>query len=184
MNQDTPIVLAVATYASRGEADEDYDAVRHAKREGDFDHLAVAIVTKGADGHLDVDRHDSTAKHGAWGGALTGAAILVAAPVAAVGAGAVGVGTAVGVGGGASVAGLAGAGGLAGHFWRNIPKEKTREMGDLLDAGESGLIVVAVDKKGTDVEPLLSRATNKIIDDTTKGDLDAIYDGAISQATS
>ena len=119
-------------------ADEDYDAVRHAKREGDFDHLAVAIVTKGADGHLDVDRHDSTAKHGAWGGALTGAAILVAAPAAAVGAGVVGVGTAVGVGGGASVAGLAGAGGLAGHFWRNIPKEKTREMGDLLDVWRIG----------------------------------------------
>ena len=57
-------------------------------------------------------------------------------------------------------------------------------MGDLLESGESGLIVVAVDKKGTDVEPLLSRATKTIIDDTTKGDLDALYDGAILQATS
>ena len=72
MNNDTPIVLAVATYASRESAEEDYEAVKHAKRHGDFDHLAVAIVTKGADGHLDVDRHDSSAKHGAWGGALTG----------------------------------------------------------------------------------------------------------------
>ncbi len=157
---------------------------RAAKREGDFDHLAVAILTKGADGQLDVERHDSSAKHGAWGGALMGGAILVAAPAAAVGAGVVGVGTAVGAGGGATVAGLAGAGGLAGHFHRNIPKDKAREMGDLLESGESGLIVTAVDKKGTDIEPLLSHATKTIIDDTTKGDLDALYDNAISQAAS
>ncbi|MCJ7437055.1 MAG: hypothetical protein MUP97_04745 [Acidimicrobiia bacterium] len=184
MKKDTPIVLAVATYADRQGAVDDYDAVKSAKRDGDFDHLAVAIVSKGADGHLDVERHDSTAKHGAWAGALMGGAILVAAPAAAVGAGAVGVGTAVGAGGGVSMAGLAGAGGLAGHFWRNIPKDKTREMGDLLDSGESGLIVVAVDKKGTDITPLLSRATKTVVDDTTKGDLDALYADAISQATS
>ena len=184
MKKDTPIVLAVATYADRQGALDDYDIVKSAKREGDFDHLAVAIVSKGADGQLDVERHDSTAKHEAWGGALMGGAILVAAPAAAVGAGVVGVGTAVGAGGGASVAGLAGAGGLAGHFWRNIPKEKTREMGDLLDSGESGLIVAAVDKKDTDIAPLLSHTTKTIIDDTTKGDLDSLYDNAISQAAS
>ena len=108
-----------------------------------------------------------------------GGAVLVAAPAAAVGAGVVGVGTAAGLGGGASVAGMAGAGGLAGHFWRNIPKEKVREMGDLLDSGESGLIVVAVNKQATDVTPLLGRATKTIIDDTTKGDLDSLYDTAI-----
>ena len=183
MQSDTPIVLAVATYADRASAEEDFEECKHAKREGDFDHLAVSVVTKGADGHLDIDRHDSTAKHGAWGGALMGGAVLVAAPAAAVGAGVVGVGTAAGLGGGASMAGMAGAGGLAGHFWRNIPKEKVREMGDLLDSGESGLIVVAVNKQATDVTPLLGRATKTIIDDTTKGDLDSLYDTAIAQAT-
>ena len=68
---------------------------------------------------------------------------------------------------------MAGAGGLAGHFWRNIPKEKVREMGDLLDSGESGLIVVAVNKQATDVTPLLGRATKTIIDGTTKAILTA-----------
>jgi uncharacterized membrane protein len=182
MRNDTPIVLAVATYPDRASAEEDFEAVKHAKRDGDFDHLAVSVCSKDADGHLDIDRHDSTAKHGAWGGALMGGAILVAAPAAAVGAGVVGVGTAAGVGGGASMAGLAGAGGLGGHFWRNIPKEKVRDMGDLLDSGESGLIVVAVNKQATDITPLLGRATKTIIDDTTKGDLDGLYDTAIAQA--
>ncbi len=51
-------------------------------------------------------------------------------------------------------------------------------------AGKSGLIVVAVDNKGTDIKPLLSNATNKVIDDTRKGDLKGLYDDAISKAVS
>jgi hypothetical protein len=86
----------------------------------------------------------------------------------------------MGGGGGVTGAGLAGAGGIAGHFWHNIPKERVREMSDLLEAGESGLVVVAVDKKGSDIEPLLGHATRKIIDDTTKGDLEAAYNDALT----
>ena len=41
-------------------------------------------------------------------------------------------------------AGLAGAGGIAGHLAHDVPKETVREMTDTLDAGDSGLIVVAV----------------------------------------
>ena len=116
---------------------------------------------------------------------MIGGALLVAAPVAApvaIGANAIGVGAAAGAGGGASVAGLAGAGGIAGHFHHNIPKEKTREMSDLLDSGESGLIIVAVNKKGSDIAPLLANAQKTIVDDTTKADLDAVYDDAIKKA--
>ena len=53
-----------------------------------------------------------------------------------------------------------------------------------VSAGTSGLIVVAVDNKGTDIKPLLSNATNKVIDDTTKGELKGLYDDAISKAVS
>ena len=186
MRSDTPIVLAVATYADRQDCVSDYQTVMSAKTEGEFDHIAAAVLTKDADGEVEVERHDSTAKHGAWGGALLGGALLVAAPVAApvaIGAGAVGVGASAGVGGGASMAGLAGAGGLAGHFWHNIPKSKTREMGDLLEEGESGLLVVAVNKKGSDISPLLAHAKRSIIDDSTKADLEAVYDDAISKVT-
>src|ERR1039458_6051026 len=120
MNKDTPMVLAVATYKDRQGATDDYDAVMNAKREGEFDHIAVALLTKDSVGNVEVERHDSTAKHAAWGGALVGAGLLVVAPVAApvaIGASAVGVGASAGVGGGVSAAGLAGAGGIAGHFW-------------------------------------------------------------------
>jgi hypothetical protein len=178
MNADTPIVLAVAEYPDRDTALIDYDAVRSAKRRGDYDHLAVAVMTKKADGSVQVERHDSSAKHLAWGGALLGGALIVTAPVAAP----IAMATSIGAGGGVTGAGLAGAGGIAGHFWHNIPKERIREMSDLLEAGESGLVVVAVDKKGSDIEQLLGHATRKMVDDTTKGDLEAAYNEALTSA--
>jgi hypothetical protein len=179
MNPQTPITLAVAVYADRQAALEDYHTIRAVKTAGEFDHIAVAVLTKRPDGRVQVDRHDSTAKHLAWGGALVGASMLVLAPVAAP---AVFI-TSVGVGGGATTAGLAGAGGIAGHYWHNIPKSKVREMGDLLEAGDSGLIVTAVNKFGNDVSPLFAHAEKIIVDDTTKADLEALYDDAVRAAT-
>jgi hypothetical protein len=46
------------------------------------------------------------------------------------------------------------------------------------------LVVVAVDKQGSDIEPMLRHAAKTAIDDTTKGDLDGLFDDAIAQATS
>ena len=186
MNPDTPTTLAVATYATRQGALDDYHAVMSAKSDGEFDHIAAAVLTKDPNGQLEVDRHDSTAKHLAWGAALTAGALLLAAPVAGavIVAGGTGIGASAGLGGGVSTVGAAaGAGGLAGHFWRNIPKAKVREMGDLLELGESGLLIVAVNKKGSDIIPLLPNATKVIVDDTTKGDLESIYDEAVKRAT-
>jgi hypothetical protein len=76
---------------------------------------------------------------------------------------------------------MATAGGVAGHFHKNIPKTKVREMADVLELGESGLVIAAVDKKGSDIEPLLAHATKSVIDDTTHADLDGLYDDAIKQ---
>jgi len=178
MRADTPITVAVAVYADRAACLEDYHAVREAKTEGEFDHIAVAVVTKRPDESLEVERHDSTAKHLAWGGALLGGTAVLLAPAAAP----VVLATSLGAGGGVTAAGLAGAGGITGHLWRNIPKEKVREMSDLLDTGESALMVVAVNKLGSDIGPLLANASKKVVDDSTKGDLEAAYNDAIAEA--
>jgi hypothetical protein len=42
--------------------------------------MDVAVLTKDASGELPAERHDSTAKHLAWGGALPGAALVIMAP--------------------------------------------------------------------------------------------------------
>ena len=161
MDANTPITLAAARYSTRDAAVEDFDMVWDAHRGGEFDHTAVAVLTKDASGKLQVERHDTTAKHLAW----VGAALTVVAPVAAAGV----------------VAG-AGAGALVGHFHHNIPKKDVEAIGELLESGQSGLIVVAVNKIGTDIEPLLAGADKTVVVPTTWGDLDAEMEKEIAKA--
>ncbi len=162
MNPDTPIVLAAARYSSREDAVADYHSIKHMKGMGDLDHTDIAVLTKDEDGHLQIERHDSTAKHMAWVGA---ALVVIAPPVGA---------TALAAG--------AGAGAIVGHFWRNIPKAKIEEIADLLDAGESGLVIVAVNHSGTDLAPFLGYADQKIVIDTVAGDLDAQIEKELARA--
>lgn len=163
-----PTTVAVATYGDKAAADLDYDAIRDVKSGGQLDHLAIAVVTKGADGKLDIDRHDSTAKHLAWGGGILGAAATVVfAPLGIVFLGPLVANTAV----------YAGAGGLVGHFWHNIPKDEVHKMGELLAAGDVGIMIVAVNPQGTDVGALLANAQEKHV-------VDGVYDrdGALDEA--
>jgi uncharacterized membrane protein len=150
MNADTPITLAAARYSTREAAVDGFKMVWDAHRVGDFDHTAVAVLTKDDTGKLQVERHDTTAKHLGW----TGAALAVVAP---------GVGIAAG----------AGAGALIGHLHHNIPKKDVEAMGELLESGQSGLVVVAVNETGTDLEPLLAGAEKSKVVQTTWGNLDA-----------
>jgi hypothetical protein len=70
----------------------------------------------------------------------------------------------------------AGAGAIVGHFHHNIPKEKVEEAGTLLESGEAGLIVVAVNKLGTNITPLLKNAEAASVAQTTADSLDAEID--------
>ena len=55
-------------------------------------------------------------------------------------------------------------------------------IAELLESGQSGLIVVAVNKVGTDIEPLLAGAEKTKVVQTTWGDLDAEIDAEIAKA--
>ncbi len=169
MDANTPITLAAARYGSRDAAVNDFQAVWEARHEGDFDHTAVAVLTKDASGKLQVERHDSTAKHLAWGGAILGAALVVVAPPA--GASVL-----------ASAGVIGGAGAMVGHFHRNIPKQDVEAVAELLESGQSGLVVVAVNRLGTDIEPLLANADKTVITNTTWGDLDVEIEKEIANA--
>jgi uncharacterized membrane protein len=169
---DQPVVLAVATYPSKRAAEQDFHAVWGVKHEGELDHVAAAVLVKDASGKLKMDRHDSTAKHLAWGGAMLGGAMVVLAPP---------LGAAMLAGTGAT---MAGAGGIIGHFWHNIPKDELRRMSDLLESGEAGLVVVAVDHTGEDIGALLANATTKVVSDTTRADFDAAFSEALAETAS
>ena len=76
----------------------------------------------------------------------------------------------------------AGIGAWIGHFWNTIPKDEIHEIGDLLESGESAIIVVTVNPKQTDIVPLLEHPEKFKVIQTEAGDLDAVSDKAIKQA--
>jgi uncharacterized membrane protein len=162
---DKPITVAVATYKSAAGAQQDFDAVWGIKHEGQIDHLAVAVVEKGDDGKLKIDRHDTSAKHLAWGSGIVGGALtVISAPLGIVFLGPLAATSAV----------WAGAGGLVGHFWNNIPKDQVRKMSDLLESGDHGLVVVAVNPKGAPIDSLLANADSKVVVDNVLDSDDAL----------
>jgi uncharacterized membrane protein len=171
---DQSVVLAVATYTSKAAADRDFDAVRGARHSGEFDYIAVAVLEKGADGELLLDRHDSPPTGIARGGGLLGGALIViAAPV--------GIRFLVPLV--ATAAAWAGVGAIVGHFWQNTPKEQLRQMSELLEAGQAALVVVAVDHDGQEVRAALSNASRRLVTDSTSADFEADFTSAIDEAS-
>lgn len=167
MDPNTPMTVAAASYKDRQEAVEAFKAIWGARHQNDFDHMALAVLTKDAQGQLEVERHDSTTKHLAWTGAALGGALTVVCPPA---------GIAVAAGAGAGI------GAWIGHFWHTIPKADIRELGDLLDDGESAIFVVAVNRKQVDLAPLLLHPVKSKVVQTKAGDWEAVAERALGQA--
>ena len=170
MNPNTPMTLAAAAYKTRPEADEAFKTIWGARHQGEFDHMALSVLTKDENGKIQEERHDSTTKHLGWTGAAVGAALTVVFPPAgiAVLAGAAGAG--------------AGVGAWVGHFWNQIPKEDISALGDLMEKAESAVFVVTVNPKETDITPLLMHPERSKVIQTKAGDWDAVADQAIKQA--
>lgn len=169
---DRPTVLGVATYADKDFAMADFRAVWAVRDAGELEFVAAAVLVKGTDGKMQVDRHDTTATQRSWGCALIGGALaVVAAPLAVVPLS--GIATQDGT--------WAGIGGIVGHFWHNIPKSELLRMSDVLDSGQAALVVVAVDHTAADIEALLQNATTTIVAETDAGDIELAYEEALAR---
>ncbi len=170
MDPSRPLVLAAAAYASSNDALRDYQVVWGARHGGAFDHMSVAVLAEDTRGALQVERHGGTAKDLALGGAVLCAALLVVAPT-------------VDATVAATAGGLPGAKGVAAHLRHMIPGEKLQEVSELLGFGECGLLIVAIDRRGAEISPLLEQAEKAAVVETKTGDLDAAFYGALAAAT-
>ena len=170
---EQPLVMAVASYASTPAAMRDLDALSQTSRGRPLAAVATALLVKGRDGRLTIDLHDNPAEHLPWGGALLGGPLtVIATPV----------GIRYLVSMLTSTAGWAGVGVIADHVWHDIPRQQLRQMSDLLEAGQSALVVVAVERDGDAISALLTRATVKVITDSIWADLESECASAIDQA--
>ena len=143
--------LIASQYALEEDALDDYDAVRAAYEDlGVIDTYDAAVVTKDPEGKVRiVKKVEEPTRHGAVGGLAVG--LAVGALVALFPAVAIGAGLAVG--------GVAGAalGATAGHVAAGMSRSDLKDLGELLDAGTSGLIVVAAADMEARVEGAIQR---------------------------
>jgi hypothetical protein len=158
MDVNAPVALIGASYRDRDSAVHDFTSVWAGRHDGDFHHTSVAVLTKDCDGRLHVERHNSTAKHLEWGGALLGATLVVLAPAAGVEI--------------LAVVGWSGAGAMVGHFRQHAAAEDLAAMANLLEVGSCALVVVVVNRRGQALMPLLSHADGCASLDMPWGDLE------------
>jgi uncharacterized membrane protein len=161
MPLDTFVVFA-ASYTSQADAETDYQAVHDLYVEsGLIDTYDAAVLHRKEDGKVKiVKKHEQPTRAGGWGGlgiGLVGGALVALFPAIGLGAGLL-------IGG----AGGAGLGALAGHVAGGMSRSDLKELGELLDEGESGLIVIAA----TDLEARVDAAI-KLAAKRTKKELRA-----------
>jgi hypothetical protein len=170
---DQPVILAVASYASRAAADRDFDALWQLPSVTTGNYLTAALVEKGTSGELEINCHRNSAADHAWGVAILGGALAtVAAPV----------GISYLATGLSSHAEWVGAAAIVGRFWHEIPREKLRSMSNLLEAGQAGLAVVAVAHNTQDVVACLSGATTTVLAESIHVDLITDFAQATGEA--
>ena len=152
MAVDTFVVF-VGVYGSVEGAEADYQAVKDLHVEaGLLDAYDAAVIARRDDGKVKITKKHETPTRvgGVLGGGVGLATGLVVAlfPFAAIGGGLL-VGT---------TAGGALLGALAGHAAAGMSRHDLKELGEQLDAGQAGLIVVGVEDVGVRVERAMRNA--------------------------
>jgi uncharacterized membrane protein len=148
-------VLA-ASYDNTEDAIAAYEAIdvayKHVGASHDFD---AAVVSKDEAGKVQiVRRHEEQKRHGAevgfgWGLATGAVAALFPA---------VGILGALAVGGGAGAA----LGALAGHAASGMTRDDLKELGEVLDEGDAGLVVVYGQDMSDRVSASLDRSRRRV----------------------
>jgi len=152
---DTLLVLA-ASYDDVAEAEADYEAVKalyyEIKTSHEFD---AAVVARNEDGKLEVvKKHEQPTRHGAahglgWGLAV-GAVCAILPGIGLLGA------LAVGGAGGAAI------GAVTGHIKGGMDDSDLKGLGEVLDKGQAGLIVVYATNMADQVAANI-KAVNKFV---------------------
>jgi uncharacterized membrane protein len=164
---DTFMVL-VGVYPNVKSAEADYELVKELHSEaGLMDAYDAAVIHRREDGKVKIARkHETPTRVGGvlGGGAGLATGLVIALfPFAAVGSGLLAVTSA----GGAIV------GAVAGHAAAGMSRDDLKELGESLDAGEAGLIVVGVTDMAARIEEAMSRS-EKLHKKQLKADAEAL----------
>jgi uncharacterized membrane protein len=159
--------IYVATYPTETAARDDYRVVKDLHAGGLVGSYDAAVITKDANGKIHENKDETATRHGAWWGIAAGAAVGLIFPPSVLGAAAVG-----GV-----------VGGVAGHLSRGMSRSRAKELGDFIDPGEAGLIVVGEGKVEEAIEQAVTQAEKETAEelDVNPKDIDKALRQAINE---
>ena len=152
MAMDT-FMADVGVYSDVADAKADYQAVHDLHTEdGLIDAYDAAVIERKDNGKIKiVKKHQTPTRVGGVGGGTLGLAtglVIALFPAAAIGGGLLAATT----GGGAVL------GALAGHAAAGMSRKDLEELGEHLDAGQAGLVVVGVSDIAGKVERAMAKA--------------------------
>jgi uncharacterized membrane protein len=134
------IFILAATYPDEAAAQEDYQVVKDLHAGGLVGSYDAAVVTKDAKGKVHLNKDETATRHG------VGAAIGVVFAPTVIGAAAVG--------------GAIGA--FTGHLAKGMPRSTAKELGDFIEPGQAGLLIVGETKIQETVQKAVTRAEKRL----------------------
>jgi uncharacterized membrane protein len=167
MSRSDGTFILVATYPDEMAARDDYQAVKAAHSMGVVGSYDAAVITKDTAGKVHESKHETATRHGAWWGVAAGAAVGVLFPPAILGAAAAG-----GV-----------IGGISGHLSRGMSRSQARELGDFIDPGEAGLVVVGESRLEESLSRTVRHADKQTAEalDVSPRDVDRVLQESITE---
>ena len=157
--------IYVATYPNETAAQDDYDVIKELHEEGMVGSYDAAVVTKDMNGKVHANKDETATRHGAWGGIAAGAALGLLFPPSILASAAVG-----GV-----------VGGVSGHLAKGMSRSGVKELGDFIDPGHAGLVVVGESKIMGDIQRSVTRAEKETAEElgVNPKDLDRAMEAAV-----
>jgi uncharacterized membrane protein len=134
--------IYVATYPDEQAAQEDYQVVKDLHGAGLVGSYDAAVVTKDATGKVHENKDETATRHGTWWGVAAGATLGLLFPPSVLGA---------------AVAGGA-IGAVTGHLAKGMSRSRAKELGDFIDPGQAGLVVVGDTKIESAIQKAVTRA--------------------------
>jgi uncharacterized membrane protein len=146
MAKPDAVFIFIGTYPDEAAARADYDVVKELHAAGAVGTYDASVVTKDAVGKVHVNKDEMATRHGAWGGAAVGALVGILFPPAIIGTAVVG----------------AAVGGVGGHLWRGMSRSDVKELGDIIDQGQSALVIVGESKVQQAIDKAALRAEKRV----------------------
>ena len=167
MSKSDGTFILVATYPDEMTAREDYESVKDAHSLGLVGSYDAAVITKDPAGKIHEHKRETATRHGAWWGVAAGAAVGVLFPPGLVASAAVG-----GV-----------IGGVSGHLAKGMSRSEAKELGDFIDPGEAGLVVVGETRIADAIQQSVRRAEKQTARelDVSPKDVDRVLQQSVSE---